>query len=172
MVSSVCFISVRYFYTIRLNAFGMHRRAFAQIERAALHRHAVGGSAHFAAERVDLKDEVPLSGTADRWIAGHISDGIEVDREQRRIEAETRTGKRRLDARVSRADDTDVGFVFHKSFTAFEKENGCRKRSARRRRFRITGSPAKSMPKRFQAARRLENWNFGRSFVIFSACRD
>ena len=47
-----------------LNAFGLNSRALARIENAILKHNLVRGSAHFAAERVNLKNELTLTRAA------------------------------------------------------------------------------------------------------------
>ena len=101
------------FCTVCLNAFGMHRRALAEVERAALQGDKVGGTAHFAAQRVDLIHKMPLAGTADRRIAGHVADGIEIYGKKYGVKTESCAGECGFDARMSRADHADVCCMLH-----------------------------------------------------------
>ena len=99
---------------IRLRAEGMDGRPLAGVEHAGLDERIVDGAAHFAAERVDLADEMPLARAADGGIAGHEGDGIQIEREQQGIKPHARAGQRRLAARVPRADDGNIKTI-HKS---------------------------------------------------------
>ena len=94
---------------VRLNPLGMDGRTLAGIERAGLQRHAVGCISHFTAQRVNLKNKMPLPRTAYGWVAGHISDRIKRHGEQNRIQAQTCAGKCSLDSRMSRADHGNIG---------------------------------------------------------------
>ena len=92
----------------------MDGRPLAGVEHAGLDERVVDGAAHFAAERVDLADEMPLARAADGGIAGHEGDGIQIEREQQGIKPHARAGQRRLAARVPRADDGNIKTI-HKS---------------------------------------------------------
>lgn len=98
---------------VRLHPLRAHRRAASGVERAALHGHAVRRVAHFAAERVELEDEVTLSASPDGGIARHISDRVERYCEHRAREPAASAGESRLDSGVTRADDDYVKAVFH-----------------------------------------------------------
>ena len=101
------------FAAIRLYAFRVNRRALAEIERSRLEHHHIGDASHFTAERVYFKDEVTLAGAAYRRVAGHIRHGVERQGEKHRVDAESCRRERRLDTRVSRADDRDLRFVHY-----------------------------------------------------------
>ncbi len=73
----------------------------------------VGDPAHLTAQGVDLLDELALGEAADRGIAGHERNGIEVDIEQERLAAHPRRRQRRLAARMTASDDDDVIFFCH-----------------------------------------------------------
>ena len=64
----------------------------------------VSRPAHFAAERVDLEDEVSLGGSADRGIAGHIGDCVKRHSEKHGIDTHSCRRKRCLDACMTGAD--------------------------------------------------------------------
>ena len=98
---------------IRLNALGVHGSTLAEVQCAALQGDLVGRLAHFAAQRVDLKDKVPLARAADGRIAGHVAHGVEIDGEQHGIKPEARAGERGFNARVPRADDADIRCILH-----------------------------------------------------------
>ena len=64
-------------HPIRLHSLGMNGGTLSQIEGTGLESHRVGAFSHFTAQRVDLVDQMPLGGTADGGIAGHIGDLIQ-----------------------------------------------------------------------------------------------
>jgi hypothetical protein len=69
---------------VALRTRGAYRRPARGIERLELDRGAVGVLAHLAAERVDLADQMALGGAADGRVAGHLTDRVEVHREEQR----------------------------------------------------------------------------------------
>jgi len=107
---------------VRLHALGMHGRAFALVQHPVLKRHFVRRAPHFSAERVDLKDELTFSRTADGWIARHIRNGVVRYGEKDRFATEARRRERGLNSGVSRADNGDVNIVdevVHNLYTFF-----------------------------------------------------
>ena len=65
-------------------------------------------SAHLAAERVDLAHQVALADPADRRIARHLADMVEVEREHQGARAHPGGGERGFDTGVAGADDDYV----------------------------------------------------------------
>ena len=96
------------FALIGLRAQGMHSRAFAAVEHAALQGGIVDGAAHFAAQCVHLAHQMSLARAADGGIAGHQGYRIQIEGKQQRFAAHARAGKRSLAARVARADYDDI----------------------------------------------------------------
>ena len=68
----------------------------------------VGRERHRAAERVDLLDQMPLADAADRGIAAHLPQRLDVMREQQRAPPHARGRERRLGAGVAAADHDHV----------------------------------------------------------------
>jgi hypothetical protein len=93
----------------------MHRRPLAKVKRSRLDGCAIGASAHLAPKRVYLKYQMPLCAPADGGIAGQVCHRVKIYRKKHRIRAKPRRGKRRLNARVPRADNYNVALknVFH-----------------------------------------------------------
>ena len=107
---------VRLLVTLRTRP--AHARSLRRVEHPALDRGGVGVDPHDAAERVDLADHVPLGQSADRRVARHLPDRIEILREHRRLATRARRRQRRLDPGMPRADDEHVvGF--------WKGEHGC-----------------------------------------------
>ena len=96
------------FDAVSLRAQGVHRRAFATVEHAVLDTGRVGRARHLTAQRVDLAHQMPLRRAADRRIARHVADRIQIDRKAGRMHPEPRRGERSFNARVPRADYNDV----------------------------------------------------------------
>jgi hypothetical protein len=59
----------------------MYSGAFAAIEHPELYARTVGAFRHFPTKRVKLTYKMAFAGSADRGVAGHIANGIEVDSE-------------------------------------------------------------------------------------------
>ena len=83
---------------VGLRAAGAHGGAFARVEKSKLDSGLVDRQAHLAAERVDLADQVALADPADRGVAGHLADVVEVEREHQRARAHPRRGQRGFDS--------------------------------------------------------------------------
>ena len=95
-------------HAIGLRARRTHRRTLARVQDPELDARFVGGEGHRPAERVELLDQMPLADPADRRIARHLAQRLEVVREQQRLPAHPRAGERGLGAGVAAADDNDV----------------------------------------------------------------
>jgi len=78
------------------------------VEQAELDAAGVGDLAHDAAEGVDLADQMALGDAADGWVAGHLGDEVEVEREERCAQTHARGGGGGFAACVAGADDKDV----------------------------------------------------------------
>ena len=73
--------------------------------------------AHFAAEGVDLADDLPLGDAADGRIAAHLGDGVGVHGQQDGVQPEPGGGQGRFDAGMAGADDDDVELIGEWSHT-------------------------------------------------------
>ena len=82
---------------------------FPFVEDAILEHDLVRCAPHFTAERIDFKDKLSLSGTADGRIARHIRNGVIGNGEEHRPASHACSGKRCLTAGMSCADHDDVG---------------------------------------------------------------
>ena len=96
---------------IRLRTQGMDSGTFARVEHAGLDECIVNGMPHFAAEGVDLANEMPLAGAADCGIAGHERDGVQIERQKQCIKPHAGTGKRGFTARVTCTDDGNIKVI-------------------------------------------------------------
>ena len=116
----------------------VHGRAFAAVEQAELQAGRVDRLPHGAAQRIDLADDLPLGHAADRRVAAHLGDRVQVDRQQRRARSHAGGGQGRLGAGVSGTHHDDVIFVaslgFHQRFqrTGSGKPRGAKELGAER----------------------------------------
>ncbi len=86
----------------------LHGRPFAGVEQAELEGRPIGRSRHFASERVDLSDDVALARATDGRIARHVTDAVEVWREDERRASGPRSRERGFASSMSGADDDHV----------------------------------------------------------------
>jgi hypothetical protein len=92
----------------------MHGRTLAEVEGAGLQGYRIRGAPHLSTERVDLKDQMSLSRTADRGVAGKIGKGVETEGEKNGIHAHSCRREGGLNARVACADYGDLCVIRHK----------------------------------------------------------
>ena len=96
---------------VRLRSRAAHRRALANVQHSELEAGRVDRSPHRSAERVDFPNDVSLADAADRRIATHLRDRVEVSRQKSRFRAHSRRRQRRFRPGVSGADDDHVEIV-------------------------------------------------------------
>ncbi len=93
---------------IGLGARALHGRALGAVEQAELDAGGIRHPPHQAIQRIDLAHQMALAEPADGRIAGHLADGGEPVRHQRRARAHAGRGSRSLAAGMAAADDDDV----------------------------------------------------------------
>ena len=99
-------------FLIGLSPRSSDRRSTRSVEAAELDTGAVDIDSHLAAECIDLLNHMAFADAADGWIAGHLTNGVEIHRQQQGFSAHTRCGESRFTAGVAAADDDDfVGFL-------------------------------------------------------------
>src|SRR5690606_27729159 len=89
---------------VRLRARRAHGRALARVQNAEVNARAVDRARHRAAERIDLFREMPLADAADRRVAAHLAERLDVLRRQQRAYTHARGGKRGLGSGMTAAD--------------------------------------------------------------------
>ena len=99
---------------VGLRARRPHRRPLAGIEDPELDPRLVGRDAHRAAERVHFLDQVSLADPADRGIARHLPQRLDVVGEQQRATTHARGGEGCFGTGVAATDDDDVEFFWIK----------------------------------------------------------
>lgn len=93
---------------IRLSARRLYCRTLTFVEQTDLNERAVGHAPHQSAQCVDLAHQMPLCRTADRRIARHMCQFIEINRQQQGSTSHARGGVRCLASGVPCADNDDI----------------------------------------------------------------
>ena len=93
---------------VRLGPRRVHGRALGAVEHAELNAAGVDDLAHFAAQGVDLADDLPLGDAADGRVAAHLGDGVGIHGQEGGAQPHPGRGQGRLDAGVAGADDDDI----------------------------------------------------------------
>ena len=65
-------------FAIRLRPWAPHSRALAEIQHTELNAGPIGNTPHHAVQRINLTHQVTLGQPADRGIAGHFSDCLNL----------------------------------------------------------------------------------------------
>ena len=71
----------------------MHRRSLAEVQHPVLDAAGVGRLGHLPAKRVKLPHQMSLPGAADRRIARHISNRVQIDCEHDGFQSKPRAGQ-------------------------------------------------------------------------------
>ena len=95
-------------HAVGLRPRGAHRRPFRGIEDAELDARLVGGRRHRPTQRIDLLDQMALADTADRRIAAHRAERLDVVGEQQRRRPHARRRQRRLGPGMAATDHDHV----------------------------------------------------------------
>jgi hypothetical protein len=95
-------------HAIGLRPRGANGRALRAVEDPELDAGLVGRLGHRAAQRIDLLHQVAFADAADRRVAAHLPQGLDVVAQQQRRAAHARRRQRRLGAGMATADDDDV----------------------------------------------------------------
>ena len=107
---------------VGLGARAVHRRALPHIQHAELDASRINGLPHQTAERIDLADEVTFGHTADGRIAAHLTDRVQVGRDQRGFCAQPSRCGCRFGASVTSSDNDDVVRILDRSHGPFQKK--------------------------------------------------
>jgi hypothetical protein len=97
---------------IGLRTCGLDGWSLATVENPKLYARGVDRPRHLPPEGVDLLDEVAFPHAANRWIAGHLANVVEVLREEETARAHTGRSESGLDPRVAGTHHNDVP-MFH-----------------------------------------------------------
>ena len=114
---------------------------------------------HRAAQRVDFLDQVPLADAADRRVARHLAQRLDVVRQEQRAPAHARRRERGLGAGMAAADDDHVETrrKIHDFIEVFAPA-ACAKRRAHHTAKRLCGEVAvRPMP----CPAHRSTWNIG-----------
>src|SRR5689334_1355830 len=98
-------------HAVGLCARGADCRALRSIESTELDACLVGSDGHRAAERVNFLHQVALADPADRWVARHLTQGLDAMGQQKRALRHSRGGERGFSTGMAAADNNDVEVV-------------------------------------------------------------
>jgi hypothetical protein len=90
---------------------GAHGRALGAVQDAELDAAFVGGQRHCAAHGVDFLDQVALADPADRRVAAHLAQGLDVVGQQQSLAVHARRGQCGLGAGMAATDHDHVKFL-------------------------------------------------------------
>ena len=96
------------FAAVRLSTKRVNCGAFTTVEHPELNAGPVCRFAHFAAQGINLPDQMALAGAADGRVAGHIAHGIQIDGKDNGFQSQACGGQGGFDACMARADDRNV----------------------------------------------------------------
>ena len=88
-----------------------HCGALAGVENPELDAALVGGQRHGTAHGVDLLDQMPLADAADRRVAAHLAQRLNVVGEQQSLAAHAGRSQGGFGARMAPANHDDVKFL-------------------------------------------------------------
>jgi hypothetical protein len=86
----------------------LHGRTTRPIEQAELDSSSIDNAPHDSAQGVDLTNQMTFADAADRGVAGHLPDEIQVESQQRRVGAEPRSSGRSFTTSVAASDNNDI----------------------------------------------------------------
>ena len=93
---------------VGLDARPLHRAALGAVEHAVMDRGRIRSAGDDPVERIDFADQMPLPQSANRRVAAHRANDIEVKTDQRGARTHARGNGRGFHAGVSAADHDDV----------------------------------------------------------------
>jgi hypothetical protein len=95
-------------FLIALGAGGLDSRAFAGVEDTELDSGGIGANAHFSAEGVYFANDMAFGLAADRGVATHLGDSVEVSGEEEDVGSHAGGGESGFDSGVSGSTDEDI----------------------------------------------------------------
>jgi hypothetical protein len=93
---------------VALRARRPHARALLGVEHPKLQARKVRRPTHFAAQRINLPDQMTLRQPTDGRIAGHLPDGIAVNGQQEGLASHAGRSQSGLNARMTGPDDDHI----------------------------------------------------------------
>ena len=86
----------------------MDSRAFGFVEQAKLYPGHVGVNGHFAAQGIDLPNDLALCLAANRWVAAHLGDRINIAGQEQGRGPHARSGQTGLHAGMAGAANDHI----------------------------------------------------------------
>src|SRR5918994_1426667 len=96
---------------IALSSGRPHSRSLGTVQHPELNARKVGGSAHDAAESIDLAHHCALGNSPDRGVAGHLSYGLKILGEQEGPRTAARRKRSRFRSGVTSADNDYIVLI-------------------------------------------------------------
>jgi hypothetical protein len=96
---------------VGLGAGGAHGRAFGAVEDAELDAAFVGGQRHGPAQCIDLFDQVAFANTANRRVATHLAQRLDVVRQKQSFAAHAGRGQGRFGSGMAATDHNHIEFL-------------------------------------------------------------
>ena len=90
--------------SISLRSGSLDGRPTRAIKQTELDTGAIDHSTHNSAKSINLAHEMSLTDAADGWIAGHLSNKIEIESDDCRLGTDSGRGRSRFTAGVASAD--------------------------------------------------------------------
>ena len=95
-------------FLVTLGSRSPYRWAFLRIQHAKLDTRHIGRLAHLASHGIDLASKMSLGQSSNRWVAGHLSDGVDIDRKHHGLTTHASCRQGGLNARMTTTDDKDI----------------------------------------------------------------
>src|SRR6266508_1531570 len=143
---------------VALRARRPHGGTLGAVEHTELDRRAIGGAAHDAAQGVHLAHDGALGDPADRGIAGHLADGVEVGGEKQSPGVQASGHDRGLRASMASANHDDVVVECHAAIIPAQTP---RRRGRRRPARRTDAADAAGENSRRKAEKRYSSRRIG-----------
>lgn len=93
---------------VALRPWRPHRRSATGIQQSKLNPNGVSHLSHHPTERINLANQMTLRNPADRRIARHLRDEVDIHRDHRRLQSQPRTRPRRLTAGMTGANYDNI----------------------------------------------------------------
>jgi len=99
---------------IGLSARGANCWAFRAVQNTKLNATFIGGQGHGATQGVNFFDQVAFANTANGRVAAHLTQGLDVVRQQECFATHARRRQGSLGSRVATANDDHIKFLWIK----------------------------------------------------------
>jgi hypothetical protein len=98
---------------VRLRPRRLYGRAFSGIQASELNAALINRTTHLSTKGINLAHKMSLADAADRWIAGHLADVVQIDRENQGAAAQTGSSQSGFDTGVTSTNYDNVKASVH-----------------------------------------------------------